>query len=284
MKIGNRCIAAILACVLLHAQLVLAAPDPEALLQSKSRLREGFASQVQETTRQIDSGQHQGKALARLLRERGVNQSHLLAYDKAIEDFSRAIDIDGFNTQYYQDRAVAYLRSRQFTKAEEDLGMLLGLDRGNFSGLREKGRTAFYRGNFLEAADYFLQAAQTPDREAKLYAMLWVSMAAQRAGRPSPISIEAPSDAARDQWPVPIAELFIGRITPEQVKERAEANNPRAHLMLQCEAQFYLGQHYLIKGEKELARASFMAAVDTGITDFMEYDWAVRELEMLSGK
>ncbi len=259
-----------------------AAPDHDALLQAKERLRAGFESEVTTATREIDSGQYEGPFLAHLLRDRGVNYSHLLAYDKAIADFTRAIEIDGFNPQFYQDRAIAYLRAREFAKAETDLAMVLGLDRNNFGALREKGRIAFYQGDLSEAVNYFLQASRNVDAEGKVYSMLWVSIAAQRAGRPSPLTIQSPNETARGQWPVPVAELFTGASTPEKLLERAESDNPRTHLMLQCEAQFYLGEYYLMKGEKELARASFNAAVETGITDFMEYDWALRELELLN--
>lgn len=274
------CFIPTLAAVLLWP-IAHAAPEAEALAQSKARLRQGLMADVQQVTGEIDGGVNEGKRLARLLRERGVKESHLLMYDKAIEDFSRAIDLDGFNPQFYQDRAVAYLRAREFDKADADLGMLLGIDNNNFSGLREKGRTAFYRGKYLEAADFFLRASQNADQEGRIYSMLWVSIAAQRGGKPSPLAIQMPNAGAREQWPIPVAELYTGSMTPEQVMQRAEANNPRAHLMLQCEAQFYLGEYYLIKGDKEKARSHFNAAIDTGITDFMEYDWAVRELEML---
>ena len=260
----------------------ISAPDQQSLSQAKQKMRAGFQSVVDDAARAIESGQVQGKRLAAAYRNRGVNYSHLLAYDKAIEDFSKAIEIDGFNPQYYQDRAIAYLRAREFAEADRDLEMVLGLDRTNFSALREKGRTAFYRGNYEEAAGFFLQASRSADPEGKIYSMLWVSIAAQRGGKPSPLNITVPKGQERSQWPVPVAELLTGALSPQQLLALAEPDNPRAYLMLQCEARFYLGQYYLMKGEKELARQSFTAAVDTGVTDFMEYDWALRELEVLS--
>ena len=83
---------------------------------------------------------------------------------------------------------------------------------------------------------------------------------------------------------MPVADLYLGNTTPEKVLANAESSIARTHLMLQCEAQFYLGEYYLLKGEKERARASFKASLDTGVTDFMEYDWALRELEVLDAK
>lgn len=272
--------AVVLSCTVI-ATPGLAAPDQQSLFQAKQKMRAAFEAEVDGATREIASGQIQGQRLAAAHRIRGVNLSHLLAYGKAIEDFSKAIEIDGFNPQYYQDRAIAYLRAREFAKADTDLEMVLGLDRTNFSALREKGRTAFYRGEHDEAASFFLQASHSADQEGMVYSMLWVSIATQRAGKPSPLNITVPNGQARSQWPVPVAEMLKEVLSPEQMLAQADAQNPRAYLMLQCEAQFYLGQYYLAKGQKDLARQSFTAAVETGVTDFMEYDWALRELEVL---
>ncbi|MFN0317790.1 MAG: hypothetical protein ACKVQA_22415 [Burkholderiales bacterium] len=283
MAIWRVLMGAVVLFPMLLAAPSFAAPDQQSLAKAKQTMRAEFQSAVEGATREIESGQVHGSRLATAYRTRGVNRSHLLAYDKAIEDFSTAIELDGFNPQYYQDRAIAYLRAREFSKADTDLEMVLGLDRTNFSALREKGRTAFYRGDYAAAEGFFLHASRSADREGLAYSMLWVSLAAQRAGKPSPLNITVPSGQDRSQWPVPVAELLKGSISAEQFLAQTDATNPRAYLMLQCEAQFYLGQYYLTKGEKDLARKSFSAAVETGITDFMEYDWALREIEALAG-
>jgi len=68
---------------------------------------------------------------------------------------------------------------------------------------------------------------------------------------------------------------------PEAAIESATTINPKQTLMQQCEAYFYAGQHYLISKEPEKAKAAFQAAVATNVTEFLEYDWAVQELEQM---
>ena len=259
-----------------------AASDVAALEVAKREARGQHVARVAALSRDIESNNADGSTLANLLRERGVALSHLLRYDDAVADFTRAIELDGFNPQFYQDRAIVLLRQRNYTGANTDLDMVLGLDRGNFSGLREKGRAAFYQSEFDVAADYFLKAARTVDREAQVYAVLWVTLATHRAGRPSPLSVKVSGDPEKAPRPVPVADLLAGGSTPEQVMARAKSDTAITHLELQCEAHFYVGQYHLIKGDKAAAKAHFEAAVATEVTDYMEYDWARRELEALN--
>jgi rhomboid protease GluP len=87
-----------------------------------------------------------------------------------------------------------------------------------------------------------------------------------------------------DQWPAPLMRMLAGAGTPQAALEAAQARDPETYLKLQCEAQFYVGEHYLIAGDRDQARRAFDAAVATGVTEFLELDWARRELEALSSR
>lgn len=272
-------------CLLLTAmwwvQAAQAAPDQVALAQAREELRAAFEAQVAGADSAIVAGALEGRPLAEQLRKRGVGYSHLGQYDKAIADFSRAIELDGFNPQFYQDRAIAYLRSRDFRHANTDLDMVLGLDRENFSGLREKGRAAFYQGDYDTATRYFTQAARSVAHDGQFYAAIWANMSALRAGRTAVLKLQLASENSRERWPVPVADLLNEERSVEEVLQRADSSNARTYLSIQCEAHFYVGQYHLIHGRREQARESFQAAADTGKTDDLEYDWALRELEAL---
>ncbi len=86
-------------------------------------------------------------------------------------------------------------------------------------------------------------------------------------------------------WPGPVISLFLGKTTPKKVL--AAARDPflpkRAQLDLACEAYFYVGQYFLLRGESDEAVRLFRKALDTNATDFVEYDAAKVELERLGG-
>jgi lipoprotein NlpI len=234
---------------------------------------------------QIESGAIEGRQLAEAFRNRGVGRSYLKQYAEALEDFSRAIEIDQVNPQYYEDRAIAYLKLREFKPASTDLDMALGLDRKRTSSHREKGRLAFYQGDFAEASQEFARAMETGSDEAVVYSAIWLHMALKRGGLPG----EAPLGAIAAQldqlqWPSPILQMFSGNLQPDEAIAAAASRDPRVALLQQCEAYFYAGEQYLIRGERDKARAAFEAAMATGVTEFMEFDWSARELETMAGK
>jgi lipoprotein NlpI len=234
---------------------------------------------------QIESGAIEGRQLAEAFRNRGVGRSYLKQYAEALEDFSRAIEIDQVNPQYYEDRAIAYLKLREFKPASTDLDMALGLDRKRTSSHREKGRLAFYQGDFAEAAQEFARAMETGSDEAVVYSAIWLHMALKRGGLPGEAPIGAiAAQLDQLQWPSPILQMFSGNLQPDEAIAAAASRDPRVALLQQCEAYFYAGEQYLIRGERDKARAAFEAALATGVTEFMEFDWSARELETMAGK
>jgi lipoprotein NlpI len=71
------------------------------------------------------------------------------------------------------------------------------------------------------------------------------------------------------------------RVSPEQVVAATASIEPRKALGQKCEAYFYVGQVYLMRGDAQRAKAAFESAVATGSVEHLEYDWALRELELM---
>lgn len=273
-----------LACALLlcAGQPALSGPALSDLArQVQAERQQLFERMVLTTSARIDNGEAEGKELAELFRNRGVARNYMLQYAEALQDFSRAVEIDQLNPQYYEDRGITYLKLREYDAAAHDLEMVLGLDRKRASAHREKGRLAFYRGDFYAASQEFSRAMQNAEGEQALYAVMWLEMSLRRGniGGQGPIGVVA-AQVSPDEWPGPLLHMLAGQLEPQAAIEAATAVNPKQTLQQQCEAYFYAGQQYLVLGDTVSARAAFEAAVATNVTEFMEYDWAVRELEI----
>jgi lipoprotein NlpI len=261
---------------------VAGAPAPEDIARAQQQKSQVLTKRIEQLTRDIDSGRLQGRDLAEAYRWRGVTFSQVNRQEQALEDFSNAIQNDLINAQYYEDRAIAYIKLRRFGEAGEDLDMALGLDNRRPAAHREKGRVAFYQGKFDQAARHFSQSMQKERDMGVTYSAIWLHVALRRGALEGMSALPTLADAfPADQWPAPVMRMLVGSGTPEAALAAAQVPQPQAYLQLQCEAQFYAGEYYLIQGDRAQARAAFEAAVATGVTEFLEWDWARRELELL---
>ena len=259
-----------------------AGPSAEELSQAAERKHAALVARVERFTQGIDSGRWQGRDLGELYRVRGITYSHLTDNDRAVEDLDKAIELDAFNPQYYEDRAITYLKLRNFANARTDLSMSLGLDRKRPTAYREEGRLASYQGEHARAARSFAQAMDYDEGMGALYAAIWVHLAVARGAlnMPSPLAPYATA-VPPAHWPAPVVRMLVGTISPAEAIALADAPDADTFLNQKCEAYFYAGEQYLVQHDQDAARAAFEAAVATGVTDFVEYDWAKRELELM---
>jgi lipoprotein NlpI len=274
-------LAACLAAGLLNgAHAIEPGSDLAKQLQADRRLR--MEHVIARSSQQIESPQIEGAALATAFRSRGVARGYLLQHAEALEDLNRAVELDPFNAQNYEDRARTYLKLREFKAAGEDLDMALGLDSKRWSAQRDKGRVAAYQSAFLDATFEFRRAWRLSDTDSSMYNAIWLDIVSRRAGLEETLLLDdwlAQIDPKR--WPAPVMAMLRGTVSPEQSIAAAAAVDPRTALGQQCEAYFYAGQLHLIRGEAEQARAAFASAVATGAIEYLEYDWAMRELELM---
>jgi lipoprotein NlpI len=76
--------------------------------------------------------------------------------------------------------------------------------------------------------------------------------------------------------PRSFVELFLGRGTPEAILRDAPTT-PSDH----CEAEFYVGEWHLLRGDHLKAKDALKAAVDNCPKAIVEYDFARAELQRL---
>lgn len=148
-----------------------------------------------------------------------------------------------------------------------------------------------YRGNanfFLErygpaAADYVDSLTRNPN---DLYAALWLYLTREFSGQDGrPELLRATKSMDLFYWPGPVASLYLGDGAIDDVVLAAKDPflDDQTQLEQACEAYFYAGQYALLQGDKAAAIRLFRAAVETGVTAFIEYDAARLALERLGG-
>ena len=77
------------------------------------------------------------------------------------------------------------------------------------------------------------------------------------------------------EWPFAVTELYLGTRSPAATLVAAATPEQK------CEAQFYLGQWHIVRGNRADAETALRAAVETCPKSFTEYRAAVAELKRL---
>ena len=222
----------------------------------------------------IDSGRYHGDDLAQLYWERAVQYSDLHHYHKAIEDYARCIKLRPGFVSAYLNRAVAYARVEQYDAAFADFKQALSRDPGNASAYNTRGALNFLLGRYQDAVTDFKHYLKL--RPDDSYRLLWLYMSEKN------LNPDKPGDLANyvegvnlDIWPGAMVRLFLGEVPVDNVIKALTDNLGKWNNGSRCEAYFYLGQYYLLQGDRNKALQYFRKAVATKATGYMEYEFAV---------
>jgi tetratricopeptide (TPR) repeat protein len=206
---------------------------------------------------------------------RGIAYARKGDADRAISEFTTALMLDGSDVAAYRNRADAYLDNGDFARALEDYDEAIRRLPGDADAYRGRGYLHFYAGEFAAAADDLARVLMAEPDDT--YAMLWSFLATARAGiSTDDVRLERSASGGQTDWPVPVIELMLGRRIAEATL--AAAGTPAQ----QCEAQFYVGEWKLLRGDRSGAAAAWQAAVDRCPRSFIEYKGARAELKRLT--
>lgn len=242
---------------------------------------------------------------------RGLDANNHGDSEAAIAYFSRSIDGGDLAPSYvpsaHLGRARAYLHNRRCNFAYADLTEAIGLrpDFVDAYSLRAeanqclehdddaladataaiklrpaagyfftRSRLQWNRGSFSDARADADRAVAGDPRNA--YFILWTAVTALRSGGIDAARFNTLAANGGGEWPRPLIELFAGRASPQDVWRAA--TNPDQ----KCEADFYVGQWQLARGDRTSARVLFQTATAQCPRDYIAFDAAQRELKRLT--
>jgi tetratricopeptide (TPR) repeat protein len=203
--------------------------------------------------------------------DRGNSYQSTGEHDRAIEDFDQAIRLAPKNAAAYSSRGDAYVSKRDYDRAVQDYDQAIQLDATNSAFYSSRGRAFFYVGNFEAAAESFLRATELDD---DAYSVIWRYLARQHGGENGEAELAANAERLKSKdWPYPVIEMYLGQRLPAAALSAAHRPEDR------CEAQFYIGEWYMFRGDRLAAGAAFRDATATCPKDFNEYAGALAELK-----
>lgn len=148
-------------------------------------------------------------------------------------------------------------------------------ERPQASLYRQRGISEFYRGRGADAVADLRRALAADRKEA--YAVLWLSIVADRTGLEDPIAATART-ADVDAWPGQVIRFFDGTMRRDVMAAAAGALDLVSDQNRVCEATFYTAEWHLMRHEEDAARPLLEDAASTCPKTFIEHRAAREEL------
>lgn len=258
--------------------------DPSAAGQDFVQLlRNRLQEAVNKLTETIDSGKLTGKDLAESHCLRGDAYTDLGRYDEAMKDAKEALKLAPNVAKSFVCRAYVYFNSGEFRKAIADYSTSIAFGNTDPRIFYLRGIANYYAGELDDAASDLAKASAANDNQTRLYSDLWLSWTLRRLGRPVPEAVVRRAAAdPRGDWPRPALAMINGDLAPEEMLKLLDAKSGDDGRMALAEGYFYLGQHYLILGDKAKAREYFEKTRQLSVIIYTEHVAAGFELQQLA--
>jgi lipoprotein NlpI len=195
--------------------------------------------------------------------------------DEAIAEFRKAIELDPRFAVAHSSLGNVLSDQGKTDEAIAEYRKAIELDPRDATSHISLGNTLSGQGKTEEAMTEYNAAIRLDPKNA--YPVLWLYLARARSG-PQIAAAELETNAKKLKqpgWPYPVVELFLGRRTPEATVAAATKPDDR------CEAQFYIGEWRLLRGNRPAAIVALKAAAETCPKTFIEYKFAQAELQRL---
>ena len=198
--------------------------------------------------------------------------------DHAITDYNEAIRLNPKSGNGYHYRGNAYEAKGEFDRALVDFNAVIRLHPKYLPGFLERGRIYLYCGQLDNAQSDFEHSISIDPTSA--YAALWLDLTRRRHNLPSNL-LKATEQLDMTQWPMPVLRLFLGQATPTMVHAAANDANPTIRRGQICEANFFIAEWMLLRGDTEEAMRLYRLAVSDCPRNYLEWNAANAELSRL---
>jgi lipoprotein NlpI len=199
-------------------------------------------------------------------------------YDGALADSDAAIANGMHTAQMYVDRAFLRRAQGDYKRAIEEFDEALKIDPRHQGALRTQGLYLFHAGRFEAAEnDFATLVAIRPDG----IDAIWQSLSRARRGLDGRAVLEQGIAGLKEgEWPRPIMLYLLGRLDREALFA-AVSTDEKKRTGEECEARFYLAEHFIAVGRKNDARPLLEKARDECPRNYIEHDSALAELANL---
>ncbi|MGZ9004001.1 MAG: tetratricopeptide repeat protein [Burkholderiales bacterium] len=205
---------------------------------------------------------------------RALSLSERGDHERAIADYGSALKLAPGDVGAYVGRAVEWTLLGEYKRAQADYDEVIRREPKGLAGYFGRGRVRFYAGDFMLSASDLIRAHQL---DPSVYTALWLFLARKRAGIHGEQTLEQEA-AVTGSWPDPVVALYLAKSTPEAVQKGAAHADPTRQRDQRCEANFYVAQWHLLRGQHDAAYPLLRQALSGCRSTFVEHEGAVAEV------
>lgn len=219
-------------------------------------------------------------------REKGLYDEAIASYNKALE-LEPAEEPGSFRAIYHNDMAGAFLFKGEYEQARKQLREALRLALTELFESSVHGTIAFsyfLESRFDEAIKEFEESEKDAGmvlsflRSLEAYPIIHYHLSLKHVGRQSEaqkLLQDYVKEFKGNEWELSLLHYHQGKLTESELLSRARDKEK------QCEAYFYVGSQYLVKGDKQKAREYFQKTIDTKVSNYLEFIAARARLKQL---
>jgi lipoprotein NlpI len=239
---------------------------------------------IDDCTQLIQSGLLSAHDRAMHYKNRGLAFYKKKDYDRAIQDYDRAIGLAPKDGTLLARRANAYQEKRQYERALADYESAAQLD-PTFDVDRPRGFLFFYLGRMTQSAEVFERYTKSHPND--VWAILFRYLAEAKIGNALFAARGLETDAAKftgRAWPTPILEFHLGKIDEKAMFAAAHDPDPKLKHEKTCVANFHAGTSRLFRAYLSGAIPLLKAAAKDCPPQLYESHAAETELQRLGRK
>ena len=181
--------------------------------------------------------------------------------------FRSAINSDELNlksrAQAYAYRGIAKATTGDYDGADEDLNFAVALDSDyNADALAFRGFLRMTQGKGAPAS---ADLAKSAGLKVWAYNAIWLKLARLKGNVPDTDNISLEKNAAglnMAAWPFPVVKFLMGQAKADEVASAANEGDPSRLVERVCDADFYVAEADLIRGDAAAAKPLFQRAAD----------------------
>lgn len=251
------------------------APLVTLLVASTRRLEELLSS----TTAVIRDAGLSGHDPSATLCERARALANLGRSKEARSDIQEAQKLRPGNTDLLKCGGEVRYTVGDFEASISDLSRAIALRPNDAEVLFYRGLSHYYLDRLAEASKDFSAAEKLEQAaESRLRPRIWSLLTARRTGGPASGTADGKSTGV---WPEAVLGLFAGKTATGDVLREAHNKSGESLDINLAEAYLYIGQHFLLQGDRLQAGVFLKRAVDKGALNSFFHAAARHELARL---